>query len=275
MKPLINPASQQQLAGFYRQLPQAILLTGQPGVGLATIAKSIAADTLVRLIEPRNKKGESDHQSGTISIEVIRDLYEQTRSKHTRRQVFILDDADRMSNGAAAAFLKLLEEPLPHTHFILTSHSPQLLLPTILSRLQAVTIQPLTPAQNKEYIDHLNIADTRTRTQLEYLAGGLPAELTRLTAEEAYFKERAEIMIDTRTFLTEPAYHRLLIVNKYHQNRSAALLLLDSALAVTKRTISSNPQPSLVGQLEKLLQIRQKIEANCNIRLQLMAFVVQ
>ena len=48
--------------------------------------------------------------------------------------------ADRMKDEAANAFLKTLEEPPPKTLFLLLSDSPQLLLPTIVSRCQRVEL---------------------------------------------------------------------------------------------------------------------------------------
>lgn len=275
MNIIINPRSEAQLSSIKNDLPHALLLAGERGVGLATVARGIAGRDVAGFIEPLDSKGQVNTETGTISVEVIRRLYDQTRTKQTGRQIMIVDDADRMSLGAQAAFLKLLEEPNEGTHFILTSHSPQLLLPTIRSRVQSITLHPITGEQTKQLLLDIGIADTRTKTQLEYLATGLPAELRRLTSDEEYFKQRAEIMTDTRTFLTSSPYERLLVVHKYQKERSKALQLLDSALAVSRRTLSTKPQKNITYQLEALLKTREKIEANCNTRLQLMAFVVQ
>lgn len=270
----VNPKSAEKLAVLKKDMPQSLLLTGERGVGLATVARSLAGKNLTSFIEPLTSKDEVDHETGTISVDTVRQLYDQTRAKKATAEVIVLDDADRMSPGAGAAFLKLLEEPTENTYFILTSHSPQLLLPTIRSRVQAVAIEPLTDNQAKEYIDSLGIRDSKKRLQLEYLASGLPAELARLAKDEAYFRERAGNMADTRTFLTGPLYDRLLVVHKYQGTRSLSLQLVDSALAVTRRSLSGKPQENLVTQLDTLLRIREKIEGNRNIRLQLMSFVL-
>lgn len=274
-KIILHPKTEKKLATFKAQLPHAVLLSGEAGVGLATIARELAGKELATFIEPMDSKEHITHETGTISVVVIRRLYEQTRTKSTKRHIFIIDDADRMSLGAQAAFLKLLEEPAENVHFILTSHSPRVLLPTIRSRVQTIVVEPITTAQTKLFLDMLRTPDPKIRVQLEYLAAGLPAELTRLTSNDGYFKERADIMADTRTFLTGSVYQRLLIIHAYHQNRAKTLQLLDSALVVTKRSLSAKPQASLIAQLDKLLSTREKIEANYNARLQLMAFVVQ
>lgn len=271
---VLHPKTKNQLTAFKTKLPHAVLLSGEIGVGLATIAKQLAGTELAALIEPMDSKEQINHETGTISVATIRRLYEQTRTKSKGRRIFIIDDADRMSLGAQAAFLKLLEEPAENIHFILTSHMPRVLLPTIRSRVQTVTAMPISASQAESFLDGLGTIDAKTRIQLEYLAAGLPAELTRLTSDDAYFRERAEIMTDTRTFLTGSAYQKLLIIHVYHQNRAKTLQLLDSALVITKRSLDAKPQMNLIEQLDRLLSTRQKIEANCNARLQLMAFVL-
>ncbi len=48
--------------------------------------------------------------------------------------------ADRMKAEAANAFLKTLEEPPPHTLFLLLTERPEQLLPTIISRCQRIDL---------------------------------------------------------------------------------------------------------------------------------------
>lgn len=271
---LLHTRTKNKLAALRKELPHASLLAGEFGVGLATIARSIAGKRLSVFVEPTDSKGNVNHETGTISVTAIRELYEQTRAKSEAPRIFIIDDADRMSLSAMAAFLKLLEEPTKNTHFILTSHSPSTLLPTVRSRLQIVTVEPITASQTATLLDILGIKDTTTHTQLVYLASGLPAELTRLVHDPAHFKQRAVTMSDTRTFLTGTPYQKLLIVHAYYQNKAQALELLDSALAVSKRSFTAKPQKDLAKQLEKLLRAREKIETNSNPRLQLMTLVV-
>ncbi len=50
------------------------------------------------------------------------------------KKVYIIDEAHMISKDAANAFLKVLEEPPEHVHFILATTDPQALIVTILSR---------------------------------------------------------------------------------------------------------------------------------------------
>lgn len=269
MKPLLHPAAETLLAACQRELPQSLLLHGEPGIGLFTIASWLAGRNASAELHPTNAKGERDDTGGTIGVEAVRELYESTRSKNTRRQVVVIDNAERMSHGAQNAFLKLLEEPNAKTHFILTAHRPQELLPTIRSRVQAVYINPVTRGQTEALLKTLGITDPTKRAQLQFAAAGLPAELTRLATDTEYFAARAGIIADARDFLQGDTYKRLLIANKYKADRAAALRLVRGCMAILRRSLSAKPQQAHVGQLDKLLSTEERLLRNQNVALQL------
>ena len=62
-------------------------------------------------------------------------------------RVVIVDSADEMNANAANALLKNLEEPPAGTLFLVVSHSPGRLLPTIRSRCRMLRFQPLTETE--------------------------------------------------------------------------------------------------------------------------------
>ncbi len=271
---LLHPFVQKAVVNFKNDLPQSLLLSGQDGTGLYTLARTIAQAQPLGELFPKDAKGAIDHKSGTITIETIRSLYSQTRTKQTKRQTIIIDNADRMSHGAQNAFLKLLEEPNANIHFILTSHQSQKLLPTIRSRVQLMEVPRLLPAQTEQLLDDLSIKDATKRTQLYYLAAGLPAEIVRLVTDDAYFKERAHLIGDARTFLQATSYEKLQLIHKYRNDRESALSLLDSALTMLRRSVSSSPQSLHITQLERLLAAREQLLANGNVQLQLARIVL-
>ena len=71
-------------------------------------------------------------------IDDIRDLRERVKYAPTQlsTKFYIIDEAHQITGAAANAFLKTLEEPPPHTKFILATTDPEELLPTIVSRCQ-------------------------------------------------------------------------------------------------------------------------------------------
>lgn len=274
-KPLIHPSSEITLSLLMKNIPQSLLMTGPFGVGLGTLAQYIAHTTgnIVLTVLPE-KDDKIDIDKGVISIDSIRQLYDQTRSIQAGTLVIVIDYAERMGHQAQNAFLKLLEEPGSGVHFIVATHTPAKLLATIQSRTQQFDVRPLTNSQSVTMLDDMGIKDTHTRAQLLFMANGLPAELTRLGSNEEYFKKRSGIMRDARDLLQATTYKKLVIANAYKDDRQGALSLLTDASAILRHSIRLKPQPSLIAQIDSLLFAYDQIKANGNIRLCLARLVV-
>lgn len=273
MNLVLHPTTAELVDRVRTHLPASLLIEGDEGVGLMTLARELAGSQLMAVLEPTDKDGKIDHQKGSIKIEAIRDLYERTRGKHTSSQIVIVDDADTMSHGAQNAFLKLLEEPGEHIHFILTAHRPRLLLPTIHSRVQHLSALTVTAEQTATFIKQNNVVEAKKVAQLQFIAAGLPAEIVRLLASDDYFADKASAMSDARTFLQGTSFERMAVAFRYTQ-REKALQLLDSALMILRRSLSRQPEQKLVAQLDKFLAAREAIDANHHVRLQLAQLVI-
>jgi DNA polymerase-3 subunit delta' len=61
--------------------------------------------------------------------------------------VFLLDEADRMTEAAANALLKVLEEPPANVVFVLVARSPDALVGTVASRARTLPFVPLSLAE--------------------------------------------------------------------------------------------------------------------------------
>lgn len=99
------------------------------------------------------------------SDEIFRKL--NLKSSEGGYKIMIIWLPERMNQECANKLLKLLEEPPVKTLFLLVSETPDLILPTILSRTQRLNIRPISEEsirntlQNKfglQEIDALNIA---------------------------------------------------------------------------------------------------------------------
>ena len=167
----VHPTTQKLLNAMAAKLPQSILLTGPKGIGLATIAAEFASQftkTPIWVLPEKDQK--VDLEKGSVTIDSIRKLYDQTRAKATNRQVIIIDYAEGMTTQAQNAFLKLLEEPNQSVHFIILSHSLGPLLPTVLSRVQKLEFRPISPTQTASLLKELGVTDTMRIQQLTYMA---------------------------------------------------------------------------------------------------------
>ena len=87
-----------------------------------------------------------------IKINSIREIRREAplTSASQKRRMFILSNADMLTDVAAHTLLKTLEEPPAHCMLILTTSYRDELLPTILSRCQQVRFDPLSDVQIQE-----------------------------------------------------------------------------------------------------------------------------
>ena len=96
--------------------------------GACESCRSIATATSLDVVE-------MDAASNN-SVDDIRDLRENVAYAPVagRHKVYILDEAHMLSTAAWNAFLKTLEEPPPHTIFVLATTEANKVLPTVVDR---------------------------------------------------------------------------------------------------------------------------------------------
>lgn len=165
-------------------LHHAWLLAGPEGVGKASFARAAAARMLAeaagatdlpgdfdvpeenptrRMIEarahpdyrvlerlPKDADKPGQNLARSIPIGQVRGLNPMfaTKPSMSSRRVVVIDSIDDVERpGAANALLKNLEEPPEGTIFLLVSHSPGRLLPTIRSRCRLLRFDPLSEAE--------------------------------------------------------------------------------------------------------------------------------
>ena len=123
------------------QLAQAYLFCGPRGVGKTSTARLFAKEINLKhdpkLEDFTYNIYELDAASNN-QVDDIRNLNDQVRipPQLGKYKVYIIDEVHMLSQSAFNAFLKTLEEPPPHTIFILATTEKHKIIPTILSRCQ-------------------------------------------------------------------------------------------------------------------------------------------
>jgi DNA polymerase-3 subunit delta' len=86
-------------------------------------------------------------------------------------RVAIIDSADDLNINAANALLKTLEEPPKNTVFLLISHSPQSLLPTIKSRCRELRLNNLIESDLVSALGQINLSIPENDSAIYSLLG--------------------------------------------------------------------------------------------------------
>ena len=130
----------------------------------------------VLLLEPENH---------TLKVEQVRQMQRDLayRPYEGRRRVCIIAAADRMAPNMSNTLLKTLEEPPLHTVIILLANNSRLLLPTILSRCQAVRFNPLPVSLVAQWLVKEKGVNTDEAHLLASLSEGSPGRALALQEE--------------------------------------------------------------------------------------------
>ena len=124
--------------------------SGLPGIDIEDdhpAAHLIAAGShpdFIRLERLPNEKSAGEYMR-SISVDQVRGLQRlfATTATFSPWRVVVIDSIDDLERNAANALLKNLEEPPPHSLFLLVSHAPERLLPTIRSRCRHLRLSTL------------------------------------------------------------------------------------------------------------------------------------
>src|SRR5690606_32790321 len=123
-------AGKRALADRYAMAANCTSETKAHPCGSCPTCRQIAAGTHpdVLVLVP-----DTERAARTIPIEAVREVIRQTtyHRYNARRRMVIVDPVEAMQEPAANALLKTLEEPPQGTGFLLVSHNPAALLPTI------------------------------------------------------------------------------------------------------------------------------------------------
>lgn len=125
-------------------LAHAYLFVGPEAIGKKTFALEIASENDQHLYDSTVVTPDTEKALGTISIDQVRALnsFCATTPVFGRYKFVIFDDAHRLTQDAANALLKSIEEPYPSLVWILVTHQSDGLPATIRSRCQEVRFLP-------------------------------------------------------------------------------------------------------------------------------------
>jgi DNA polymerase III subunit delta' len=229
--------AEQALLNAYRsgRIPHAWLIGGAQGIGKATLAYRMARFVLAHrnAMAPDAQRAEtlwvdpSDSvarqvaagaHGGLLTLErslndkgVLRTVITVDETRETISffgstaavdgwRVCIVDTVDELNPNAANALLKILEEPPRQSLFLLVSHAPARVLPTIQSRCRKLALRPLVAGDViRAAADATNIAidDPALVEAAEAADGSVARALTLLGGDAIKLHQRTAALLAT------------------------------------------------------------------------------
>jgi DNA polymerase-3 subunit delta' len=286
------------------RLHHAWLIGGPPGIGKATLAYRVARRLLdlaagghelvsgfevppdsrasrqvAALSHPnlavlrRQPAGERKAASAFIPVDSVRralQMFGSTAADGGYR-ICIVDSAEDLNAASANALLKVIEEPPPRALFLIVSHAPQRLLPTIRSRCRRLLLRPLGEKEIHDVIASLGPPWSEAPAQLLADAvrlgeGSVRRALEMLDPDKVALTARVSAALDALPAVNERAVLALAEDLAKRDAESLYELALDTverwvALKVRERAELGSPRLApLVEVCEKVARAAREID---------------
>jgi len=231
-------------------------------------------------VEPKEKAVQ-------ISIEAIRELKREValRPWEGSRRVVVFPEAERATEEAQNAFLKILEETPGGSLILLTSVKTEGILPTVLSRCKQVRFEPIPRETIQKFLTEQRGIGPEEATLLATLSHGSLGKALAMKEENfidkrpdllSQFLEKSSRVDEEREFFGEQSEVRSaldLLISWYRdlwmvkEGSSQDLLFHKDRLTDLQKESSHWSQGSLEAALSELLDSQDHLDHHVNVKL--------
>lgn len=164
------------------------------------------------------------------SIRLIQFRLSLTKNE-AKKRICIIEDADKMNNNTANAFLKTLEEPPSDTVIILITTKPNALLPTILSRCQKIAFNSLSDNVVRNIlVNNFSLSDLQAQTIAKIAYGNVEKAIQLSTVQGNISREISFKLINWAFEMDEMAFLHFLTSKENKTKKDLKGILLNLAI---------------------------------------------
>ncbi|RVS15352.1 DNA polymerase III subunit delta' [Raoultella ornithinolytica] len=277
--PWLRPSFEQLVAGYQAgRGHHALLLQALPGMGGEALIYALCRYLMCRQPEGNKSCGQCHScqlmQAGThpdyytlapekgksaLGIDAVRDVNEKLyeRSRLGGAKVVWIGDAALLTDAAANALLKTLEEPPENTWFFLACQEPARLLATLRSRCCLHHLAPPSESYGLAWLEREVAMPQEALLSALRLSANAPAAALDLL-QESHWASRQQLVQTLASVLSSGDWLALLPILNHEQAAVRlhwlASLLLDAQKRQQGITLVSNPDAwTLVNQLAQAL----------------------
>lgn len=212
------------------QLSHAYCLAGPAHIGKHTMAREIAAQYLGTSVSQLSihpdvyQMTPEDKENGKIKIEAVRNCKEflSHTSVHRHGLVVIIDDAHTLTDEAANALLKSIEEPPKNTLFLLVTPFEALLPETIRSRCQTVQCMPMSSASIIQALIARGVSAADAHMYASVADGRIGVALMCAESPDV-FTQIKECFIQSQSLHSAPLYEKIQILQHVVEDETMTL----------------------------------------------------
>lgn len=303
------------------KISHAYILSGEEGMGKKTLADAFALSLLCE------KGGEEPCRScpackqvlsgshpdlvyvthekpASIGVEDIRVQINdaiQVRPYSSSHKIFIVDEAEKMTQQAQNALLKTMEEPPSYAVILLLTTNQEVFLPTVRSRCVQMKLKPLKDSEIQTYlIKNMGLSMADAEIYAAFARGNLGKAITIASSErfKELYKEMRKLLTEIRQAdisdildwignIKEEAYdveecldfiqmwYRDILLYKVTEDRESLIFKNEEAAV---RTISGKSSCEGIERVLKAIdqaRIRLKANVNMEIVLELMLLIMK
>lgn len=263
-----------------KRFPHALIIEGEQGLGKKTLARQMAKALVCRgESKPCNsciqcrKASEKIHPDifehsaeggvNSFHVDVVRNVIKDAYVKPNESdyKIYILGNADCMSNSAQNALLKVLEEPPEYVIFILTARSKSRMLQTVISRSVVVTLEGVKADDGARYIAQhsAECSFEQAKAAVESFSGNIGKAFDSIeNGKESEVFDIACRM--SKSLVEDNEYELLKLCAKLMYDRKSIALCCDILKNIFRDSLVCTSNAELLsGQSELVRQLRNKL----------------